>query len=336
MRWLGWLLLGLVATLPRGASADPKYTLRMGTVVPEGTAWAREMKAFSRDVAQATNDEVRLKWYLGGIAGDDIEAGERIQRDQLDGVGAGAWQCERWAPTFGVTRLPGLFESRAEAKHVSSRLRSVLEAEFLRAGLIYLGDSEVGPSMVFTRNPIRTIDELRRVKLWSLDNDATKTKVMTALGLTLVPLPFDKSRAAFDDGRVDGFLAPPTGAMAFQWSTQARYLLDLHTDYIMACVVIAARAFDRLPIEHQRAVRAAAAKFSVRFDDVGLHADEELLGGLFERQGLKIIRPDASLRAAFSSAAHALWSKLDEKIVPQALLQQVQAMLTAYRAENAK
>src|SRR4051812_32940032 len=116
MRWLGCLLVFVSLALPRVATADAKWVLRMASVVPEGTAWARELKAFSREVAQSTNDEVHVKWYLGGIAGDDIEAGERVRRDQLDGVAAGAWQCERWAPSIYVTRLPGLFRSRDEAK----------------------------------------------------------------------------------------------------------------------------------------------------------------------------------------------------------------------------
>ncbi len=327
-------LLAVVSTLARADEPETEYTLRMASIVPPGTAWAREMEAFSRDVALLTGGHVHVKWYLGGIAGDDLTAGKRVERDQLDGVGAGAWQCERWAPSIKVTRLPGLFRDRAESRYVASRLRPVFEEEFRRAGFIYLGDSQVGPSLVFTRVPVRSMDQLRHVKLWTLDNDLTKTHLMTALGLSLVPLSFDQSRRAYDDGRVDGFLAPPTGALAFQWSTQAHDLLDLPTDYILGCIVVAARAFDRLPFEDQRAVRAAGAKFMSRFDDAGEHADEELLGGLFERQGLTIIRPDSRFRADFQTAARAAWERLDEKTVPHALLQQVLAILTAYRASN--
>jgi TRAP-type C4-dicarboxylate transport system substrate-binding protein len=324
----------LLACSSVAVADEPSYTLRIATEVPQGTAWAREVQAFSRDVALTTNGQVALKWYLGGIAGDDVEAGKRIARDQLDGIGAGAWQCERWAPSITVTRLPGLFRSRQESKYVAARLRNVFDEEFRKSGFVYLGDTQIGPSMVFTRQPVRSMDELRRIKLWTLDNDVVKTRLMAALGLTLVPLSFEQSRLAYDERRVDGFLAPPTGALAFQWSTQARYLLDLPTDYIMACVVVSTRAFDRLPFEHQRAVRAAAAKFMARFDDVGEHADAELLGGLFEKQGLKLIRHDEHFRADFQAAARAAWDKLDEGTITKPLLKQVQAILTAYRASN--
>ena len=326
------LVLSLLSAV--ALADEPATVLRMAAVGPQGTAWARELHSFARDVALATNGQVAIKWYLGGIAGDDVEAGKRIARDQLDGVGAGSWQCERWAPSMTVTRLPGLFRNRDEAKYVATRLRPQFDEEFKKSGFVYLGDAPVGASIVFLRRPVHSFDELKHVRLWSLDVDPVKTQLLGAVGLTVVPLSFDQSRPAYDGGRVDGFFAPPTGAMAFQWSTQARFVLELPTDYILACLVVSTRAFDRLPFDHQRTVRAAAAKLMARFDDTGLHADEELLGGLFARQGLKPLPLDERFRAEFQAAAVAAWDRLDERMIPKALLKQVQAMLTAYRAAN--
>jgi len=102
----------------------------------------------------------------------------------------------------------------------------------------------------------------------------------------------------------------------------------------MACVVVSTRAFDRLPFEDQRAVRAAAAKFIVRFDQAGLDADRELTGGLFARQGLQTLPVDDKLRADFEAAARAAWDKVDERTIPRALIKQVQAILVAFRAAN--
>jgi TRAP-type transport system periplasmic protein len=330
MRWLLALAL-LLALSDRSRGAEP-VTLRMASVVPEGTAWARELKAFGREVSRLTDGRVLMKWSLGGIAGDDIEAAARLARGQLDGIGAGAWQCERWAPSVLVTRLPGLYRTREESRHVAARLRNVFEDEYRKSGFVYLGDSQIGPSMIFTRHPVKTFDELRRIKLWSLDNDETKRRLLTALGLDLAAHSFARSRQVYDEGQVDGFLAPPTGALAFQWSTQARNLIDVTTDHIYACVVVTARAFDALSIEDQKTIRSTAAKFVARFDDVGATADRELLGGLLERQGVKIIRPDAAFRAAFDTAARAVWEA--DKQIPQALIKQVQGYLASYRAEK--
>jgi TRAP-type C4-dicarboxylate transport system substrate-binding protein len=325
------ILLGLACTT--AASAEPPIVLRMASVAPDGSGWARELKALSRELEQSTGGQVRMKWYLGAIAGGDLEAGNRIERGQLDGAAGGVWQCERWAPSMRVTRLPGLFRNDAELRYVATRLRPLFEEEFRKAGYVNLGVAVVGPSMIFLRNPVHRFDELRRVKLWSLKDDITKLKLLGALGLTIVPESFDRSRAAYDEGRVDGFLAPPTGALAFQWSTQTRYLLDVVTDDILGCVVMTMSAYDQLSLDERRALTAAMGTFAVRFDDVTTHTDEQLVGGgLFEKQGLQIIHADAQFRADFERAAHEAW-KSGGDLVPAKLLADVHAMLQEYRAQ---
>ncbi|MCA1664398.1 MAG: hypothetical protein LC659_09050, partial [Myxococcales bacterium] len=83
------LLLG--GSSARAETAAPAETtvLRMAAIAPEGTSWARELKAFARGVEKATDGALRVKWYLGGVAGDEAEELARVERDQLDG-GAGA------------------------------------------------------------------------------------------------------------------------------------------------------------------------------------------------------------------------------------------------------
>src|SRR5947209_8767502 len=117
-----------VAVLAGGASAEP-VTLRFASLVPDGTAWARELHAFARDVETNSHGELRVKWYLGGIAGDENVVPERIKKGQLDGEAAGV-SCASLAPSLRVLRVVGLIRRRAEAHAVIGRMRAALDAEF--------------------------------------------------------------------------------------------------------------------------------------------------------------------------------------------------------------
>ena len=236
-----------------------------------------------------------MRWYLGGIAGDDVEAGKRIARDQLDGVGAGAWQCQRWAPSMKVTRLPGLFRNPRSRSTSPPACAPCSRRSSKKPGFVYLGDARSGASTVFLRRR-SSFDELKHTRLWDARHDPPKSAAARRHRPDGGAAARSAVRGSLRYKRVDGFLAPPTGALAFQWSTQARYVLEVPTDYILGCLVVSTRAFDRLPFAHQQAVRAAAAKFAVRFDEVAARMDRELLGGLFARQGLKTVR-EPTLRA---------------------------------------
>jgi TRAP-type C4-dicarboxylate transport system substrate-binding protein len=315
-----------------GAHASP-VVLRIATAVPQGTAWARELSAFARDIKDGTDDAVELKVYFGGIAGSELEVLDRIKRDQLDGE-LGSEACTILAPTMRVSRIVGLFQSREENAFALTRLKPEIEKEFLKNGFVYFGAAGLGPEVLFTRTPVTTFSELRRVRFWVWDLDRMLRTEAANIGLTLVPLPLDEAARAYDEKRVDGLIAVPSAALAFQWSAQARYLTDLRISFRSGCLFMTTRAWDPLPLATHETIIAAAAKMRARLEDLGRRQDEELLGGLLARQGLKAMPLSATLRSEFFSASQLARDKLPADLVPKGLLQRVLGWLADFRAEN--
>src|SRR4051794_39797241 len=101
LRWIGVrssVVIGVVM-VACVAQAEPRI-LRLGTIAPDGTAWAREFNTFAREVETETGKQVKVKWYFGGIAGDESEMLERVRRGQLDGAASGGPLCERLSPSL--------------------------------------------------------------------------------------------------------------------------------------------------------------------------------------------------------------------------------------------
>jgi TRAP-type transport system periplasmic protein len=313
------------------ATAEP-IVLRMATPAPEGTAWAREGHSFERDIAELTHDQVHMKWYLGGIAGNEMMMLDRIKREQLDGIASGGVLCQKLAPTMRAMRIVGLFQSRDESSYVVGRLKEALDAEFLRAGFVNLGEYGVGPDVIFSRTPVASMADLKQTKLWIWDLDDVYRETLNAMGLSVVPRPLEKAGLAYDHGELDGFFAVPSAALAFQWSAEAHYFTDLRASFLRGCLLISSRAYDQLPVEGQQAVRKAAARTVARLEEIGREQDEALLSKLFEKQGLKRVPVTQAFRGEFYSAAQAAREQLPEKLVPQALIQRVLGLLADYRA----
>jgi TRAP-type C4-dicarboxylate transport system substrate-binding protein len=317
------------------AAAEPQHRLRIATAAPDGTAFAREFRAFARDVEASTNGEVQVKWIFGSIAGDETEVEGRIRRGQLDGTASAGVMCARLAPTMRATRVPGLYESREEASWVFSHLTPALTDEFARAGFVYLGGPNLGPEVLFSRTPVTTLDEWKKLKVWRWDIDEVALLMSKEMGMSAVPLPLDRAQPAYDDHRIDGFVVIPAGALAFQWSSSTRYVLKLPSTFISGCLLVANRAFDSIPVEHQKAIRAAAAKAFVRVSESGHAIDDQLLGSLFERQGLHAVEPSAELRRDFVKAAHEAVARLGDRLMPPALLAEIDRLVHEYRGSHA-
>jgi len=305
--------------------------MRIATVAPDGSAWARELKAWARDVESATEGAVRLKIYFGGIAGDENVVLERIHREQLDGA-IGSELCTRLAPSLKVARVIGAFQTREENAYVLARLRPTFDAEFLRAGFINFGEAGLGPEVLFTREPVRDLASLRKLRLWVWDSDDVLPPQARALGLRIVQGPLAQAGRAFDDHQFDGFITIPTAALAFQWTTQARYLTPLRISFRSGCLIIATRAFDPLPAETQRAFQSSTGKLNQRIEELGREQDAALLGGLLARQGLTPMPETDRLRVEFFEAARAV--RAGASVVSEGVLSQVLAWLADYRAEH--
>jgi TRAP-type transport system periplasmic protein len=328
----GCVLVGLLVS--GSALADP-MRLRLATPAPEGSAYARELHSFSRDVLAGTQGHVEPKWYMSGIAGDELTQIDRMRRGQLDGAGL-AFGCERLAPSLLAVRVVGLARSRDEASFVLRSSKGRIDQEMARSGFVGLGIGTLGSIIAMTRTPVRSMAELKKVRLWVWDKDEIQIELLRAMGLQPVPMSIDAGGAAYDEGRVDGFLAVPGAALAFQWSARTRYFLDFPIGEVSACFVMSQRAYDALPLEEQKVLATAAAKLSARVEDVGRELDAALLERLFEKQGLKRVTPDEMFVSEFLEDARRAREQLDAKFVTPELMGKVLSWLADYRAEHPK
>jgi TRAP-type C4-dicarboxylate transport system substrate-binding protein len=320
---------------PLVAHADPKRILRFASVAPEGSAWAREFRAFARDIEAATNGDVRVKWYLDGIAGDEMEQRQRIDGGQLDGAAFGIL-CERVAPTLRVTRLPGIFQDLDEAAAVINSLQRQLQEEAHQAGFTLLANTGLGPDMVLTRTPARDMNDLRKLKLWRWDLDEVGIATSSEMGLHIVPSPVADAGKSFDNRQVDGFIGIPAAFVAFQWSARAVHLLEFRYNYLWGCLLVTDRALAELSPEERAVVRDAGARLQQRYQDLGRRMDEALLGGAFQKQGVKIEPVSASFRAEYFAASRAAREKVSGQFVKKEIVDRVLQMLADYRAEHGR
>jgi TRAP-type C4-dicarboxylate transport system substrate-binding protein len=335
VRRLAFALLALpvLMTSAHAATDDQPIVLRMAAIAPEGTGWARELKAMARDLEAATHGAVHMKWYLGGIAGDEATAVGRIRRGQLDGA-AGALFCGSLSPTLAVTRIAGLVQSRDEALYLLNQLKPRIDEDFKKAGFVALVLGDFGNDIIFLRDRADTFADLKKRPMWIWNADTVLHRQFDLMGMHIVPAALEQLSTMYDDNQIDGMFVIPTAALAFQWTTRARYFIDLRSSMLAGCMTVSQKSYDQLSFEQQQALTAAAAKFAVRFEDLGKREDALLLGGMLEKQGVHKLAASDALRDAFLGAAATARSQLDDKLIPRSLVKESLDALAAYRASH--
>jgi TRAP-type C4-dicarboxylate transport system substrate-binding protein len=314
------------------APARAETVVRLAGIAPDGASWTRELKAFAREVETGTQGRVKIKWIWGGIAGDELTVLDRIRRNQLDGQ-AGAEFCDHVAPSLRVLRVLGLVQNYAENSYVLRKLGGTLEKEFRQNGFFGFA-AGMGSDILFTREPVRSLADLKKPTLWMWDLDEVLMVQLKRMGVNLMPLPLYQAAPAYDAHKTGGFISIPTAALAFQWSAQSRWFTDIRFAFLPGCLAIANRVYDALDVRDQAAVREAVAKLRLRFEDLGHSQDSALLNSLFAKQGTRPVPMSATFRAEFLDQAREARSAIPATLVPPKLIDQVQSWLADYRAEH--
>jgi TRAP-type C4-dicarboxylate transport system substrate-binding protein len=238
--------------------------------------------------------------------------------------------CQRLSPSLRVLRIPGLLQDGKQASYVINRLKPMVDEELKKAGWVNLAEAVIGSTVVFSRTPIRSLANLQHARWWRWDLDVTANRLSQAMGIPVVALPLEAAGKAYEDKRVDGFLALPVAALAFQWSAQTRYFSELPLDFLVGCFVIRTATFDRLSIEHRQVLISATAKVVQRAEDIDARMRDALFSGLFEKQGLKRVPVTPAFRDDYFAAARDARTRLAEQLVPKETLRRVLEWIADY------
>jgi len=329
--------LVMLLALSLGARPGPEQApsaplvLRFAAIAPDGTRWARLLKDFAREIERDSAGEVQVKWYLGGVAGDETTTLDRVERGDLDGL-AGAIFCQRVAPSLRVLEVTGLVQSNEEAASVLRLVQPNVEEDFQNTPFELLTLSTgFGHRVLFSRDPVRSLEEFKRGRYWVYDLDEVERTQLPLMGVRLVPLPIEQTAPAFDQRRVDGFISVPGAALLYRYSAKASYFTDLHSGYLPACMIVSKRTMSRLSERGQKAVREAGARTGPRFDLIGAQLDAELLQSGFVHQGLSQLPMSPAFRKSWRETAVTASEKLGQRLVSRALMQKVSEFLERQR-----
>lgn len=256
--------LAALLLLPAPSSAA---TLKIATVVPDGTQWMREMRAGAAEISERTGGRVALKFYPGGVMGTEKAVMRKIRVGQLQGgafTPTGLGDLYRDAEIYGV---PFLFHSYDEVDYVRARMDQTLRAGLERAGLVALAFSETGFAYLLSDLPLRSVDDLSSARVWVLEDDRLSQTALRIAGVSPIPLALADVYTGLQTGLIDTVAASPIASIAFQWHTKVRYLTDVPLMYLMGVLAVDAKAFGRLSQPDQDVLRDVIGGIARELDE---------------------------------------------------------------------
>lgn len=298
-------------------------TLKVGTLTPEGTTWSNNLKEMSKEIKTATNGEVELKAFLGGVAGDEPDVLRKIRVGQMHG---GIFTGRTLGEINGDVRsieLPFNFKlDRAKAISTLNVLAPYFNKGFEKKGFVNLGFFEVGQVYLVSTKKAKGLDELKGLKIWSWEGDTLVATMIESLKLVSVPLALPDVLASLSTGVIDAAYSSPLGVLALQWQTKIKYLMDFPVAYSVAAFLISQKEWNQIKPEHQKIILEITNKFATKSNEVTAKENEEALASL-KKMGVEFVKfPDSDLKRSEAIRTDVA-NKLKGKVISEEAIKMV-------------
>ena len=275
------VLLICLALLPCAFDVQ-SATLKIATLAPEGSAWMVAMRQAADEVRTQTEGRVKIKFYPGGVMGNDSTVLKKIRLGQLQGGALTATELASVAPNAPVYGLPFLFANQQQVDAARAAIDPAIADELQAGGFRMLSLSGVGFAYLMSSADIASREALASRKVWVPQGDLIAEMTFREGGISPVPLPLADVFTALQSGLIDTVGNTPAGAIALQWHGGLRQILDLPLSYVAGFVVLQERAFARLSEADRQVLLDAFRRGGERIDAGNRKADAEALEALVE------------------------------------------------------
>jgi len=308
--------------------------LKIATLSPEGSVWMQKMREGADEVARKTKNRVQIKFYPGGVMGDDNAVLRKIRVGQLHGGAVVGNSLSQYYPDNQIYGLPLKFKSFAEIDYVRRHLDQRIIEGLEQGGFVTFGIAEGGFAYVMSNVPIRTVAEMQHEKVWVPDNDKTILESLKAFDIKPIPLSIADVRAGLQTGLINTVTTPPIGAIALQWHTQIKYIMDEPFLYIYGLLAVDRNVFEKLSPDDQRILREVMGQVFKELDRLNREDNINAMDVL-RKQGIEFVKPDAeALKKWYRDATAVPEQLIRTGKLSREMVDTLENLLKAYRSQH--
>lgn len=263
-------------------------------------------KLFAEEIAKKTSGAIQVKIFPAGQLGNIARQIEGLQLGTQEAFMTPPGFMVGIAPAFQAADAAGLFESNwhhhKSLNHPPLRDKLLALPEKANITGVYLWSA--GNTGIASRNPIRTIDDIKGLKLRVL---ASKVEigVVSAFGATGIPMDFTEVMAAIQNRTLDGTRIGVVVLAPSKFYSVAKHIYLEATGFVPAGMWVSKGWVDKLAANHRQAIFEVGQGLA---DRTGQIAIDLLAKGAqtWRENGGEIVEPTPADKAELLKRARAV------------------------------
>lgn len=256
--WLVALIALLAPAASKTALGADEVVIKMATLAPQGSEWQQVLQEMGAAWQKASHGKVVLRLYPGGVAGDDIDV---VRKMRLGTLNAGLLAIQGLAEvdrSVLALEIPLAFDDYDQLECVLEQMSPDLEKRFEAKGFVILGWSDAGWTHFFTSEPVKSPDDMKKMKMFIWAGDDHYVDLWKKAGFNAVPLPSTEISTALQTGLVNAVTSTVQGVVLLQWYKQVHQMTDFKWALLLGGVAMTKQTWEKIPADVRPAIKQAA------------------------------------------------------------------------------
>ena len=315
--------LGLIAATalaaPRIAAAQPAQVVKLATLVPEGSVWDKALREMGASWAASSQNRVNLRVYPGGVAGDEPDVVRKMRIGQLQAAAVTTAGLASIDPAFHIFNIPMFFDSYPELYATLDALEPVLKQRLEAKGFVLLNWGHGGWVYFFTKQPVGSVDGLKKSKLFVWAGDDQMAQQWKTLGFQPVALAATDIMTGLQTGMIDAYPTTPLLGLSLQWYKMTPNMVGIGMAPLVGGLVMNKSAWMKIAEADRGKILAASDRMERRLQGEVPKQDTTAVAEM-KKRGLKVNAVNAANGTQFRAIADQFAAGIPGSRVPPEIL----------------
>jgi len=231
--------------------AQAKVTIRLASLVPENTAWGAAINKMAAEWSRITNGEVEVIVFHNGTAGGEGEVLRKLKINQIQAAVFTTMGVSAIMPEVMSISYPFLIKNDSELEAVMKKIKPQLDVKIQQNGYVTLAWACAGWIKIFSKAPVFTPDDLKKMKLATPPDDQQMIQAFRLMGYQVVPVALPDCLVSLRSGMVDAVYQSPIYSAGNQLFGVAGNMTNVNIAPFMGGIFLNNTAWRRVPEKYK-------------------------------------------------------------------------------------
>jgi TRAP-type C4-dicarboxylate transport system substrate-binding protein len=237
-------------------------------------------------------------------------------------------------PEVMALSIPFLIRNNAELDAVLQEVRPIFNSRIEEAGYINMVLVKAGWVKIFSRSPVYTPDDLRRLKVGTNPDEQELIDAFRTMGFQMVRVATTDVAQRLNSGMIDAIYQSPISVSAFQLYRVAKHMSTVNLAPFMGGVLMSKTAWARIPPQYQEPLREIVRRAGTEIENSFQRGEEEAIANM-RQNGVSINQASPQQEQEwYQEITRHIPDLVNRNIFHREMYERIQGILQDYRGRR--